>query len=445
MSWNTWGRWGAAMLVVGCSSKLQVDTSAPAGGTGGGGGGASLETGPEEGEFLPGNVGQQCIPSTTLTEAVGTVGQADVLDLAHCAAGLACGSDGVCGAIPDCPQATGICVVSRPNPNSSGTGGADGNGGNGGSGNNGGMKGSGGDGQAISMPEGGIQGLVADESRVYWVEYGTRDSLGNYANDGALKASDGKTTTTLSSSLRGPVALGLTSSHVYVYVDGAPLLGTTLKPQLVRVPLAGGDPELVQDRAVPLSFASAGERAFWGTAGNIYTMTSDAAAVPSIFQAGIAYPIGLVADDTNLFFVDEAGSGQIQSAPLAGGPPTSLGFALYSFFLRDDSIYGFDPAEAVLDRAPKAGGSVERVRALGVYGGPRLVGDRYFWEGSRESGDTLFTILSASFTSDPISLVLQASGEPSGGSDDSQWAANATAIYWTDGSAIYSRSLSDLQ
>jgi hypothetical protein len=442
MSWNTWGRWGVTMLMVGCSSKLQVDTNPPSGGTGGGGG-ASIETGPEGGSLVPGNVGQHCVPSTTLTEAVGTIGQADVLELAHCADGLTCGSDGVCGAIPDCPQTTGICIVSRPNPNASGTGGV---------GGSGGSPSFGGDGQAVALPEAGVQGLAADESRVYWVEYGTRDSLGNYTNDGALKAYDGKTIMTLSSNLRGPLALGLTSSHVYVYLDGAPLLGTTLKRQLVRVPLAGGEPELIQDGVDPITFVGVGDRAFWGGLGTIYSVTADANASPAAFQTDVSYPTALTADATDIYYIDEEGLGTIESAPIAGGPPVSTGAHVIPFFVKGDSIYGFDgtdgQSDVVLDQVPKVGGTVQRVRALGAagYRAVQVVGERYFWDQYTEGASAgELGILSASFDpSSPIVRVFRAPVPPSFASQRAAWVVTTTTVYWTDGSAIYSRSLADL-
>lgn len=464
MNRNVWGCWTVA-LVLGCSSRLQVDHGWP---TSGGSGGAQAGNGANGGSdtgvmagaggtitepIPPGSYGQPCIPSFTRTEAMGTFGQADVLALAHCAVGLTCSADDLCVPIPDCPQTSGICAVYRSDSSATAGGGAGGASGGAGGVSSGGGHSFGGDGAALALPETGVQALVADDSSVYWVEYGTRDALGNYANDGSLKVYDGAATKTLSSSLTGPVDLALTSRHAYVYVDGAPLLGSSLTPQLLRVPLSGGKAELIQDGITPQSFVGAGNRAFWGrvsvtnggVTGAIYSATADVDAVPSVFVPNVIVPRNFAADETSLYYNDLGGSPQIQSAPIAGGPPVSTGVIFSQFVLRGDSIYALDGDGAgglVLAQAPKAGGPVKHVRPLGDGGGDlRLVGDRYFWVRSG-ADSSRFEIMTASFaSSEPVTRLLEATSLP----DKAVWAVTATALYWFDGSAIYSRSLADLQ
>ena len=168
----------------------------------------------------------------------------------------------------------------------------------------------GGNGPITSATEkNGVVALTASESRVYWLEYGTRDALGNYLHDGALMSYsvvDG-TTAILAAGLPGPVGLALTTSHAYVFVDGAPLIGTPTQPQLLRVPLAGGGPVLVQEGAQPYSFAAAGSRAFWSSWGNaVYSMLSDPNAVPTVFISEKAY--NLTTDATDLYYGWSVGS-----------------------------------------------------------------------------------------------------------------------------------------
>src|SRR5262245_56013057 len=67
----------------------------------------------------------------------------------------------------------------------------------------------------------GIRALAADASHLYWVEYGTSDELGNYANNGRLlsRAFDSQEVTTLATDLAGSLGVAVTSTHVYAYLD----------------------------------------------------------------------------------------------------------------------------------------------------------------------------------------------------------------------------------
>jgi hypothetical protein len=179
--------------------------------------------------------------------------------------------------------------------------------------------------------------------------------------------------------------------------------------------------------------------------GTIYSASAEVGAVPSAFLTNATEPENLAADATSLYFIDGGGPSQVESAPLTGGPAVSTGITLSQFVLRGDSIYALDGAdngdELVLDQAPKAGGTIRRIRGLGNSGGDiHVVGDRYFWA-RYQSDSTEMVVLTASFvSSDPVERVLDAPMQ----SNKPLWAVTTTALYWSDGNAIYSRSLADL-
>jgi hypothetical protein len=317
----------------------------------------------------------------------------------------------------------------------------------------------GGNGPITSATEkNGVVALTASESRVYWLEYGTRDALGNYLHDGALMSYsvvDG-TTAILAAGLPGPVGLALTTSHAYVFVDGAPLIGTPTQPQLLRVPLAGGGPVLVQEGAQPYSFAAAGSRAFWSSWGNaVYSMLSDPNAVPTVFISEKAY--NLTTDATDLYYGGAASGDEVMRTPIASAATTAVGVSVNGgFALHDDGIYKLESAYTgnnaggLLSRVPKSGGAFQRVRALGA-GSPRnlkVVGDHYFLDvipdplpvGNGQVYAFTTQVLTAGFVgSDPPIRLLDRAVRDS--LVDRLWVGTADALYWSEGQAIYRQPL----
>ena len=189
------------------------------------------------------------------------------------------------------------------------------------------------------------------------------------------------------------------------------------------------------------------------------SVAADAGAAPSTFLTAGTGPdltTCLAADTTNIYYTGG-------SVPIAGGPPVSLGFSFYRFVLRGDFIYGIDEIDDVyqpvvepngfvgsartvfLEQASKIGGTAQLVRTLGVSTGGlaiAVVGDRYFWD---ESYGSQLSVRAASFdSSSPIVHVLDATVRWTFYFQALPWAVTPAALYWTDGSAIYSRSLSDL-
>jgi len=386
-----------------------------------------------------------------VTEAAGSPAKTQIENLPRCYEGLSCNSDSKCVPTPDCPQNGLLCVVRHAVPES-GEGGAGGSTDQGWAGLDSGGGSSplatGGSGQRIylSTEKSGVTAITASESRVYWVEYGTRDALGNYQHDGALLAysPDDGTTTVIASGLEGPTAVEITTSHAYVYVDGAQPIDTPIRPRLLRVPLTGGSAELVQDGAIPASFAADGGRAFWSAEDtqqdqNLYSMTSDTTAVPTAFVSG--YSSGLTVDGSDLYY--RVGSALMRS-PIESAAPVSVNVSIREYVLRDDSIYGLESINgggAMLSRTPKTGGETLRVRALG-YSYPlklRRLGDRYFVEAQPTDSPSQRQLLSASFVGNapPVRLIGAGRGWPG----DRLWAATANALYWSEGRTLYKQPL----
>src|SRR4051794_29904174 len=131
MKFSSCGRWGITLLLVGCGSRLQVDRTPPGDGSGGTGGTTVLAHvggygGQNAAPAGPGSLGERCIKGGTSTDAMGTFAQADIVELDHCNDRLDCGPDGICVALPNCPQASGVCLVRAPDPgvNNGGAGGS---------------------------------------------------------------------------------------------------------------------------------------------------------------------------------------------------------------------------------------------------------------------------------------------------------------------------------
>lgn len=427
-------------------------------GIGAGGSGASGGSGPIAGSGGtiiapgPGTVGQNCVPGALLTEADGSPAKAVIKTLASCNEGLSCNAQGKCVTTPDCPQSSGSCVLRRAElGGSGGVGGTDTGPAAGGPND---FPSYGGDGNLLpptTVEEIGVVALTANESHVDWVEYGTRNALGTYQHDGKLLSysiADG-TTTTMASGLEGPIGLGLTTTHAYVYVDGGRLIGTPTHPQLLRVPLAGGSPTLVQEGTLPTGFVAVGSQAFWSKGNQIYSMTADSNAVPTVLAGDNGYPWTLAGDATDLYY--SALGGTLVRVPVTSAAAISTGLAAGEVALHDDGIFRVEPVDAagLLSRAPKTGGEFERVRALGA-GYPsalQAVGDRYFLrvflEGILGPDGRYYSetqVLTADFVGSdpPIRLLARRSR---GAVIDRLWAGTAGALYWSEGRAIYKQPL----
>jgi hypothetical protein len=253
------------------------------------------------------------------------------------------------------------------------------------------------------------------------------------------------TTTTLAAALAGPMGLQLTTSHAFVYIDGAPLIGSALQPQLLRVPLAGGSAELVQEgtQPQPTGFAAAGARAFWTTGTAVYSMLPESNAVPTVFLTQSVD--ALTSDSTDLYYLTP--SGELMRTPLTSAAPTAVGVSVSSFALHEDGIFTLESVNTggLLARAPKTGGAFQRVRALGAGQPSRLavVGARYFLDVVpylNQGGFYPSQVLTAGFagTDPPIRLLERPLRKSV---IDRLWVGTAAALYWSEGQAIYKQPL----
>jgi hypothetical protein len=294
----------------------------------------------------------------------------------------------------------------------------------------------------------GIVALAATESHVYWLEYGTRDSLGHYQHDGALMSSTGAdgTIATVAIGLDGPSGLGVTTTHAYVGT-----VGTDTPPgtQLSRVPLSGGSPQPLTAAKYPytsFNFAATGDRAFWDMGEGIYSMSSNSDAVPTLFLEASGV---MAVDTTDLYYLSS--DGLMMRTPIASAAPMELGaWSHFAVALHDDGIYSFFylKSEAVtppvygafLARAAKSDGIFERVRPLGA-GYPntlQVVGDRYFFDLNyydEQAASSRKRVLTASFVDDapPTQLVdfPQPLTEP-----ELLWVGTGEALYFSDGHTL---------
>lgn len=491
MNIDKWAKWGVVAFVAGCSSKLDVAPGGVGGNGGTGGGSAGVGSSAGVGAFAgtdpggtggaapggtggafpggtggtggappggmggdapggfgatggtliepppAGQLGQRCFGGGTVTETKGTSSQADVVELGYCYdSKVYCDASGMCSKIPDCPQAHGACAVRAADPGS----GAGGSGGSGGYGA-GGSPNAGGNGATLETAQQGVTALASDGTDLYWTEYGTRDALGNFNGDGSLKRFDGAGTKVISSTLQGPINLGVTAAYGYVQLDGAPLVGTSMKPVLMRVSLADGREETAQSGNTLRGFTVAGENAYWDSNDSVYvqSVATGATSAPAVFLNQFTYQ--LQADSTSLYYTPD---GTIWSAPLGGGSPHALGLPEYPFVVKDGYLYGIEGVGdgATLDRAPLGGGSWTRIRALGNGGGyvMRAAGGRFFWQ---VVDGFEYVIRSVPF--DGSSPPSDVANVPKPVSGQLNWVVTGTALYWADGTgAIYSRQLSDL-
>jgi hypothetical protein len=495
MSSSQFSRWLCVVLLVGCNAKLQVDPAASGGNGGAGapgagrgpidvlGGDGNLAGDSGEGGYaadgdhagggghaggeghlcyptacsagaggtlvvapVPGEQGQACIPSGSSVEADGSPAKTTVTTLDRCDNGLACDATKHCTAMPTCPQDSGPCVVHGvPLQDPEAGGGA------GGSASGVSAAGAGSIGSVPTvLEEVGVMAMAADDTHLYWLEYGTRDGLGNYQHDGTLFSyafADAKTTT-IASTLPGPNGLAITSAHAYVAVDGGPLIGNPAQAQVLRLPLTGGPSELVQDAVSVQSFASFGDQAFWGTATGLYTVLPSAGAVVSTLHTDFAGQ--LAADAAGVYATNYA---TIFSVPQPGTTASTLVSPGYTFAIGGDSVYGIEPLQdqsggLILDVVPKTGGTWARKHALGSGSYTdqlQILGDRYFFSertgGADSSSNEYIETGLISSAAGPLRLVDKSALQRS---TKLLWTGTATALFWTDGSAIFTRAVTGI-
>jgi len=461
------GCW-AVLLAAGCDGRLTVDDGNAAAGVPGANENAGSSPSGElagmpgipdsgagglsgnPGVAVPsdaGKIGKACIPGDLVIDSRGNAAEAVTKTLSRCDAGLSCNSKGTCVAAPDCQHNEAVCILRQVESVER---------------------------IAKVSPDAhtGIVALAASESRIYWLEFGTVDPVGNYQHDGALMSYSiaTRTTTMVASGLDGPTQLELTTSHAYVVAyGGLPDEGA----RLLRVPLTGGSVELVQQYETGgarfLDFAAAGNRTFWSDGDTVYSMSSEADATPTEFLSvdpDEQTAQQLASDGTDLFYLSRTPTGyEVMRTPVANAAPTATGASgFYDLALHDDGVFTFKtvvkgtgtslPQGVLLARAPKRGGEFETVRPLGD-GYPltlQVVGDRYFFDVRHLLKDRdgiegyERRVMTATFADEePATRLVQwpetQASESLRRLDLFHYAGTAERVYWSDGLAIYQQPI----
>ena len=353
--------------------------------------------------------------------------------------------------------------VGGPMPSTGGSGAHSGQGGGGGSGGSCAIE------NGCLYQEGNdVRALAADETNLYWVEYGTHDELGNFNNDGRLlaRAFGSEEVRTLAEGLEGPIRVDLTTTYAYVFVDQY-WDGGVVRARF-RVPLDGGDREFVaygleRNDGTWLArcmhcLVHSEERVYWPEIEGIWWATETNAEG----QSFVSFPGQLVSDlavsGDQLLFVVHPDTDfrplELYTVPLDGGNATRFsGDAMQPFTISGDFFYGVDwPLRETANGAPYYYISLSPVtggpwtRLVEHEGWPRarmeIVGDLVFHErlvGPNRLDASRVEVLQGTLE-DP-----QAEGAVIGFDDGAandypyDWIGTTHGIFWTTGDGIYLR------
>lgn len=317
----------------------------------------------------------------------------------------------------------------------------------------------------------GIRALWAASDRLYWTEYGTFDALDNHQDDGRLLSLpfEGGEPSIVASGLEGPTWLAISEQYAYFWLEHASAAGGAL--QLARVPLEGGEPQLLQgfpdglggyapgqDWARRHLVAKGGyvywfkptppEIGFAGDDGTIYRLAEDSAGPPEAFLEVAGFR-RLLADATRVYVQVIEG---ISAAPHEGGTSTPIftsnGAIEYDdLTIVGDAFYGVEwNDKQYLVKLPLAGGSFERLASISLQWRARLVTDGSSFVGNVRlpfSSAAFFAALVAGDVTDPSSARTLAVGPP--WRDDrftyetwQAWDATATTVYLGHEDRLYS-------
>lgn len=230
----------------------------------------------------------------------------------------------------------------------------------------------------MEVPE--ARQIWASADRVYWVEYGSKDELGNYLRDGKLKSistSDGAAAL-IAGGLAGPYSLAVSDSHAYVLLDRS---NSTNGPrQLLQVSLANGVAREVgrlSDDSLPLSrrrFASHDHVVYFTDQSSTFRLDEATPNAELQRLEGLDQVLELVdANDDFLYLLSAEGISRVAWPSNLGDPPDGpelifrsdgsnrrdLTVIGDSFYAHEWTAVGF--GEDYVSRLPKQGGSFSRV------------------------------------------------------------------------------------
>ncbi len=271
---------------------------------------------------------------------------------------------------------------------------------------------------------GDIRGLAASGEAIYWVDFGTKDTLGNYNEDGKLNViakPTGVAAQTVASGLHEPQALSLTANYAYIFAGE---VGTGATRGIVRVPLAGGAAESLQ--TLPNAsftsyrvFATTPGYVYWTWGGAVYRIADTSGATMETFIAarGVTHIVGstsvLYFEDATGIFSDDPATGTPVSFSAAGQSIDSVLTNLTIQFADSDYLY------AIEEPATSQGGHVYLSRAAPVDGAWKRVAPSPQVDPGLDSTWDQLSVLGVNYFLDPIG--------PSGTSAIYQGALNASS------------------
>jgi hypothetical protein len=299
-----------------------------------------------------------------------------------------------------------------------------------------------------------VRAMAASSTTLYWVEYGSEDSLGNFQNDGRLLARDfdSEEVRVLADDLPGAYGVAVTARHAYVYVDrylhdGGP------RPALVRMTLAGADYALVR-LLQPSGNGSCGclvsvtGAAYFGDDDSVFRVP-DEAPTPTKFLDEPAF--SMTADGTTLFY--KAEDTGVWQAPLSTGVASRLSTQVHRSLQTSGAyVYGLDIEDAskvFLARIPKDGSaSWERLAPgyVGDYGGSLQLVDELFFhdlqlpEGSPGCSRTLscWKIVAGKLEDTAAAQTVVELPKAV-----TAWVGTTAGVFWTSGAQIRQVPLAD--
>jgi hypothetical protein len=288
-----------------------------------------------------------------------------------------------------------------------------------------------------------ISDLTADTNDLYWVDHGTFDVLGNYDNDGRLfkRGLVSGPGVVLASGLAGPVGVGLTTTHAFVYLDqvwqGKPRFS------LARIPIAGGVAQIVQLDAslngqgagdCVACLVHSGDTLYFPLDTGIYKIAAQDAQ-PSLFSS--LRPLSMAISGDYLYLVSR-GDGVIWRVPLTGGTAEQLSAdPRLNIQVAGGYVYSLDSSsnKAYLARMPATGGPWVRLPKARSYYAYRLqiTGSWFFHELFSEVGHQFVAGSLDDTASSVVPLTLGTSTNLQG------WVGTAQGIFWSNGAVIRQR------
>jgi hypothetical protein len=245
-----------------------------------------------------------------------------------------------------------------------------------------------------------IRAIAIGSDHVFWLEYGSKDSLGNYQDDGRLLSLPlaGGESATIAADLQGPIELTVSDEFAYAIVEQSSAANGPV--QLVRIALDTGETKIVQRLPVdtPVErgavsdwfrryFVTHDGVAFWVDQGSINRLDEDSAGLPEAMQE-VDAAFFLTGDSSQLYLYDAEG---IKALPYTGGTPTLLRAiepdgvepqystpTYWQLQIDADFIYAHEAAGEYVVRMPVAGGAWQRLEQMSWQGQLIIDGERYF-------------------------------------------------------------------